>query len=127
MDVNYGAAVKQYLTTRVQLLHLHRFCPPDVQFDDALVSSALVIFEKTKPAGHEVVFSLGRSLIQPGQSVLRWHGSLRASDKWTQYTAASGPGTRGTGQDIRFGDLFTMRTQRRDLIRTLSDFSYRAI
>jgi adenine-specific DNA-methyltransferase len=107
MDVNYGAAVKEYLT-RVQLLHLHKFCPSDVQFDDALVSSAVVVFKKAKPAPHhEVIFSLGRSLIQPGHSVSLQHGSIRAADKWTQYTTASGRGR--VGQDILFGDLFTIR------------------
>ena len=46
MDVNYGDEVKRYLTERVCLLQIHRFCPSDVQFDDALVSSAIVVFEK---------------------------------------------------------------------------------
>ena len=36
MDVNYGDEVKRYLTERVSLLQIHRFCPSDVQFDDAL-------------------------------------------------------------------------------------------
>ena len=46
MDVNYGDKVKRYLTERVSLLQVHRFYPSDVQFDDALVSSAVVVFEK---------------------------------------------------------------------------------
>ncbi|HEV3082313.1 MAG TPA: hypothetical protein VGY66_21190, partial [Gemmataceae bacterium] len=45
MDVNYGQAVKRYLAEHVKLLHIHRFCPADVQFSDALVSSAVVVFE----------------------------------------------------------------------------------
>jgi adenine-specific DNA-methyltransferase len=109
MDVNYGVAVKEYLTTRVRLLHLHRFCPADVQFDDALVSSAIVVFEKAEPAAQEVVFSLGSSLLQPAQSVSVRYESLRAADKWTQHTAASSSGTGRSGQDLRFGDLFTIR------------------
>ena len=47
MDVNYGAAVKTYLTENVKLLHIHRYCPSDVQFCDALVTSAIVVFEKS--------------------------------------------------------------------------------
>src|SRR5947209_9311968 len=66
MDVNYGIAVKQYLTRNVRLLHIHRFCPMEVQFSDALVSSAVVIFEKSPPApDHRVSFSFGGSLIEP--------------------------------------------------------------
>ena len=48
MDVNYGKAVKHYLLSRVTLLHIHRFDPNDVQFADALVSSAVVWF-RNKP------------------------------------------------------------------------------
>ena len=46
MDVNYGQAIKRYLLERVTLLHIHRFDPNDVQFADALVSSAVVWFRK---------------------------------------------------------------------------------
>ena len=67
MDVNYGEAVKRYLTERVKLLHIHRFCPLDVQFADALVSSAVVVFEKTAPPKrHSVLFTHGGSLLEPG-------------------------------------------------------------
>ena len=50
MDVNYGKTLRRYLTERVTLLHIHRFCPTDVQFTDALVSSAVVVFRKAAPA-----------------------------------------------------------------------------
>jgi methylase of polypeptide subunit release factors len=109
MDVNYGAAVKEYLTTRVRLLHIHRFCPSDVQFADALVSSAVVVFEKAKPRAGKVVFSLGGSLLKPGTSVSVPHGSLRPSDKWTQHTAGDGPGAARPREGALFGDLFTIR------------------
>lgn len=46
MDVNYGASVKRYLLDKVTLLHIHRFDPKEVQFGDALVSSAVVWFSK---------------------------------------------------------------------------------
>ena len=69
MDVNYGKTVKRYLTERVCLLQIHRFCPSDVQFDDALVSSAVVVFEKRKPEpDHEAVFSFGGTLAKPAKS-----------------------------------------------------------
>jgi methylase of polypeptide subunit release factors len=109
MDVNYGAAAKEYLTKRVRLLRLHRFCPSDVQFDDALVSSAIVIFEKKKPANGKATFTLGGSLPAPGRSVAFRHDSLHPSDKWTQYTAVRGSLPSRTGRTIPFGDLFTIR------------------
>jgi hypothetical protein len=51
MDVNYGRVLKRYLTERVTLRRIHRFDASDVQFDDALVTSAVVVFENTPPGG----------------------------------------------------------------------------
>lgn len=109
MDVNYGVAVKEYLTTQVRLLHLHRFCPSDVQFNDALVSSAVVVFENEKLDNQEVIFSLGGSLLKPAQSTSIRQGLLHAAEKWTPYPVASGLRTPRTIQDVLFGDLFRIR------------------
>ena len=66
MDVNYGATVRRYLSERVTLLQIHRFCPTDVQFTDALVSSAVVIFRKAAPPeGHTVRFSFAGPIDGP--------------------------------------------------------------
>ena len=66
MDVNYGAAIKTYLTEHVKLLHIHRYCPSDVQFCDALVTSAIVVFEKSPaPDHHQVRFSFGGPITRP--------------------------------------------------------------
>ncbi len=66
MDVNYGATLRRYLSERVTLVQIHRFCPTDVQFTDALVSSAVVIFRKCPPpAGHTVRFSLLARIDRP--------------------------------------------------------------
>ena len=84
MDVNYGEGVKRYLTERVSLLQIHRFCPSDVQFNDALVSSAIVIFEKREPlAGDDVLLSLGGRLTEPSKVERIELEELRASRKWT--------------------------------------------
>ena len=66
MDVNYGLAIKWYLLNRVTLLHIHRFDPGDLQFADALVSSAIVCFRNTAPpADHSVIFTFGGTLGAP--------------------------------------------------------------
>lgn len=84
MDVNYGDEVKRYLLDQVTLLQIHRFCPSDIQFDDALVSSAVVIFEKRKPLPeHKVVFSFGGSLIEPANVESVTNDDLRCTRKWT--------------------------------------------
>lgn len=86
MDVNYGASVKRYLLDKVTLLHIHRFDPNDVQFADALVSSALVWFRKEPPpAGHQVRFTYGGSLQRPNLDRLVPVETLRRDPKWTHY------------------------------------------
>lgn len=63
MDVNYGQQVKHYLLEQVTLLRIHRFSPHDVQFGDALVSSAVVWYKKQPPShDQEVEFSYGGAL-----------------------------------------------------------------
>jgi hypothetical protein len=95
MDVNYGQAVKRYLLDRVTLLHIHRFDPNDVQFADALVSSAVVWFRKTPPPpGHKVAFTFGGTLLKPKLTRDVSASALAHETKWTRFPV-SGTRTRG--------------------------------
>jgi adenine-specific DNA-methyltransferase len=86
MDVNYGKQVKQYLLQQVTLLRLHRFDPDEVQFGDALVSSAIVWFRKEKPpVNYEVEFSYGGTLAKPKVSAHIPVEALHRTDKWTGF------------------------------------------
>jgi len=86
MYVNYGRQIRQYLLRQVTLLHVHRFSPDDVQFGDALVSSAIVWFKKkVPPTDHEVKFSYGGTLLKPWTSRLVPIAVLRREDKWTRF------------------------------------------
>ncbi|MDE8347388.1 MAG: Eco57I restriction-modification methylase domain-containing protein, partial [Acidocella sp.] len=86
MDVNYGQAIKRYLLERVTLLHIHRFDPNDVQFTDALVSSAVVWFRKSPPPpGHEVTFSYGGTLANPATTRRVSSQALAQEAKWTRF------------------------------------------
>jgi adenine-specific DNA-methyltransferase len=90
MDVNYGQAVKRYLLNRTTLLHIHRFDPNDVQFADALVSSAVVWFQKSPPPkDHAVTFSFGGSLFDPNVSRAVPVAALAQEAKWTRFPVAS--------------------------------------
>jgi len=103
MDVNYGQAVKRYLLNSVKLLHIHRFDPNDVQFADALVSSAVVWFKnEPPPLNHEVKFTFGGTLIDPKLSRLVPALALAHELKWTRFPASE--------------------VRRRSDISTLSDF-----
>ena len=89
MDVNYGSEVKRYLLDKVTLLHIHRFNPNDVQFGDALVSSAVVWFKNEKPPEqYDIEFSYSGTLTAPRVSRLISSDSLRAEKKWTRFPAS---------------------------------------
>jgi len=86
MDVNYGAALKRYLTDGVTLIRAHRFDPDDVQFRDALVSSVVLVFRKAAPPrGHEVEFTFGGTMNEPHAGDRIPLERLRESRKWTAY------------------------------------------
>lgn len=86
MDVNYGREVKDYLLSHVTLLHVHRFDPQEGQFDDALVSSAVVWIKNEKPPlEHRVKFSFGGTLIAPKTVRDVSAHDLRNTPKWTRF------------------------------------------
>ena len=107
MDVNYGAALRRYLGERVTLVQIHRFCPTDVQFTDALVSSAVVIFRKSAPPpGHAVRFSFAGPIDRPQNEALVPLETVRQSRKWTQFPASV---TVRNRDELNLGDLFTIK------------------
>ncbi|TMQ31816.1 MAG: SAM-dependent DNA methyltransferase, partial [Planctomycetota bacterium] len=123
MDVNYGQAVKRYLTEHVKLLHIHRYCPADVQFADALVSSAVVVFEKSQPPPrHTALFTHGGTLLEPRIRQTIPLATLRKARKWTNYPRASVEVPGPNGDAITLGDLFTIK---RGLATGANDFFIR--
>src|SRR5579862_5488363 len=107
MDVNYGVTLRRYLTERVTLLHIHRFCPTDVQFTDALVSSAIVVFRKVSPPpGHRVRFSFAGAVESPRTEALVPLDVLRHSRKWTQFPART---NFVNADEPTLGDLFVIK------------------
>jgi hypothetical protein len=107
MDVNYGRAVKKYLLERVTLLHIHRFDPNDVQFADALVSSAIVWFRNAPPPKfHSVEFSFGGDLSTPKISRSISLDELFRESKWTRFPAS---GSRSRSPGPKLADFFTIK------------------
>jgi adenine-specific DNA-methyltransferase len=107
MDVNYGSTLREYLSERVTLVQIHRFCPTDVQFTDALVSSSVVIFRKSPPpSGHAVRFSFAGSIEQPQSEALVPLDILKRSRKWTQFPART---TEDISDELKLGDLFAIK------------------
>ncbi|MEI6557584.1 MAG: hypothetical protein WCO00_04195 [Rhodospirillaceae bacterium] len=107
MDVNYGAGLRRYLSERVTLLRLHRFDPGEVQFGDALVTSAVLWWRhRPPPPGHGALFSYGGSIAAPRRLETVPVARLRAAPKWTAFPLAAEtvPGDGGI-----LGDLLTIK------------------
>jgi len=84
--VNYGTAIKEYLLRNVTLLQIHRFDPNDVQFEDALVSSAIVWFKnKPSPKNHMVKFTFGGTIEAPRHEKSVSISVLQSEQKWTRF------------------------------------------
>lgn len=107
MDVNYGMSVKKYLLDKVTLLRIHRFDPNEVQFENALVSSAIVWFRNDSPhADHQVEFTFGGSLLSPKLTRLVSSSALRKEAKWTRFPISD---VRGKETLCRLSDLFSIK------------------
>lgn len=107
MDVNYGRQVKRYLLEKVSLLHVHRFDPNEVQFNDALVSSAVVVFKNTRPSkDHRVRFSYGGSLESPSMANDVPADHLIDEAKWSRFPTQQG---RSVATENKLSDLFTIK------------------
>ena len=107
MDVNYGRALKKYLLEKVTLLHIHRFDPNDVQFADALVSSAVVWFRNSPlPGAHVVRFTYGGTLKQPTMEREISVAALALEKKWTRFPAED---VRVVANVPTISDFFTVK------------------
>jgi adenine-specific DNA-methyltransferase len=107
LDVNYGRQVKRYLAEHVELLRIHRFDPSDVQFQDALVSSAVIVFRKRQPnASHEVHFSYGGSLVAPRNERVIPLRELAGLPKWSNLALNT---AKVAVPSLRLGDLFHIK------------------
>jgi predicted RNA methylase len=107
MNVNYGKAIQDYLLDRVTLLRIHRFDPNDVQFSDALVSSAVIFFRNTPPpSAHNVEFTFGAQLANPINSASISTDDLRHELKWTRFPHSA---VRETQLGPTLSDLFVIK------------------
>jgi adenine-specific DNA-methyltransferase len=108
MDVNYGREIKAYLLSQITLLRIHRFDPCEAQFDDALVSSAVLwLRNEPPPREHEVEFSYGGTLSCPKTRAQVPLLRLESAAKWTGLTAA--PSGYREHRAARLGDYFRVQ------------------
>lgn len=106
MDVNYGEVLRTYLSRKVTLLGIHTFNAGDVQFEDALVSSAVVVFRNTPPTqSDKVLFTFGGSVTRPRKEYVVPIPDLNPRSKWSSMPE------RGSRNDAgpTLADFFTIR------------------
>ena len=107
MDVNYGGPVKRYLLNEVELLRIHRFDANDLQFGDALVSSAVVWFRKRRAGlGHQAELSYGGTLSRPTHSRRVLASALQDQRKWTGLATS---GVTDATPGLRLADFFSIK------------------
>lgn len=85
MDVNYGVEIKKFLKKNVKLIRIHLYASEDVQFQDALVSSAIVFYRKGTPKkDNKIEISYGGSLLKPSFNTKVCIEDLDETKKWTR-------------------------------------------
>lgn len=111
MDSHYGAALRQYLTTKVSLLRLHAYDRHDPKFDNAKVTSVILLFRNVAPGpGHQVSVSSSGLLEQPEDRRQVALEVLRASTRWSVTVRPLRSGVRIRAVDAgRVGDLLQTR------------------
>jgi len=85
MSVNYGKEIKEFLLSKVDLLSIHSFDCNDLKFDDALVSSCVVVFRNSQPDyNNKVMFSWGNDLSTPTKKLEISKAVLTKKKKWSE-------------------------------------------
>lgn len=111
MDVNYGTALKKYLTEQASEVRIHRYNPLEVQFVDALVSSAVVVFRKRLPMHKATIeMTYGGTLIEPNRRQRVPIAELARAPKWTHYPSDPDKATILINKDsATLGDFFDIK------------------
>lgn len=83
MDVNFGKALKHFLLNNVDLVQIHSFSPDQLQFDDALITSSIVVFRNRKPTHQDIIFSRDGSILKPYAQKSFSRSMLTSETKWS--------------------------------------------
>lgn len=106
MDTDYGAALREYLATRVQLLRVHQYDSASPRFERVKVTPTVVIIRNEPPDPElTAVFSSGDSLVSPAEIRTERVERLRRLRSWNAIprTDAHAPGA------CRIDELFVVR------------------
>lgn len=103
-SVNYGRIVCRYVTSDVSVERIHFFEECDLQFDDALVSSCVLVLRKKKADDGDLVFVSKGNFESPEKKTQRPIRELRNIKKWQHIFEME-----DVDCDSRIGDYFTVK------------------
>ncbi len=111
LQSKYGKAIRQYLTSNVQLVRLHVYDEEKLQFDDTMISTTIVVFKKVPPVdGSKVVVTYGDSISEPQFSKTFDLGYLSKEIKnWRSIIVNPQDNESHLSLDIRFSSLFDIK------------------
>ncbi len=103
--VNYGAAVREFLTGRAKVERIHIFSAESLQFSDALVSSCVVIVRNEEAHGKDEVEVTTGDFATPVSAMKTTIEELRAMPKWQHL----GINALGNEDGVEIGTLLKTR------------------
>jgi hypothetical protein len=106
------------LLNQVSLLQIHKFDPKEVQFDDALVTSTVIIFKKGKTKADNIKLTYGGSLLRPKSIKYINKLTLKDTNKWS--TLFNNKNHKNNNSKyVKLGDIFNVK---RGLVTGANDF-----
>ena len=108
MSVNYGKPLRDYLLSQVTLIRIHQFDPCDAQFDDALVSSCVVVYRKHRSDGREPFrYTFGGGFSDPREETMIPRDANVLGGKWALRNCDL---DKDPDEDVlRISDIFDVR------------------
>ncbi|HEY4214505.1 MAG TPA: Eco57I restriction-modification methylase domain-containing protein [Steroidobacteraceae bacterium] len=104
---DYGRALREYLSSKVQLLRIHVYDSGSPLFDNARISSAAVVFRRSEPARlSEVQLSRSGTLLEPTETQRLTVGALASAERWN-WSSLFDPEVEGDYMTL--GDLFLIK------------------
>ena len=103
-SVNYGRAIRDYITSNVTIERIHFFDNDDLQFDDALVSSCVLVLRKKPTEKHDRALITSGDFDTPSRSEKVSISELAAIDKWQHFFSRNEPQA-----NTRIGDYFAVK------------------
>jgi len=109
MFTNYGAAIREYLTTRVSIRQIHSYDGPS-KFANARVTSCVVAFENVPPSDGAVArLTAGGTIQDPFVGTTISVRELRVLEKWHTLADTEVFPAAGDSTDLTIGDIFEVR------------------